>query len=620
MRFRWVFCQLESIRRCIKLKGLREALSSLPKTLDETYERILRDLESTGQLQDAIVALRWLCYSERPLKVAEMVEILAIENGLHGGFFPEQRLPDPADVMTVCSSLISCSAVGDNDDDSDDDGDDDDDDVDGYDDVNGEYDDDESDDDDIDLGGVDDRISPRNQIRLAHFSVKEYLLSDRCSFRSDFVAQRCQQQIAEGCLHYLLYVSEQAPLNTEIVKHHPLARYAARYWWQHAREMEEVDDSTILDLELKLLSPESDALLSWLQLYNIDASFPIVDTSLTSKDIAQPLYYAAYTGRSKVVQHLLYENVDVNARGGCYGAALQAASARGHESVVRILLGAGADVHGQAEESGNALYAASETGQANVVQILLEEGADVNAEGGEFGNAMQAAIIRGDVKVIQTLLQGGVNINTPGRFYDTALEAASALGHETIVQTLLRAKADDHTQPGDLGNSLYQASVGGHELVVKILLEAGADINALEHFNTPEHVDIVGKDNGNILYWAARAGQAKVVEVLLEAGADANSRGQFSNALVMASCTGLDKIVKILLDAGADVDAAGENGIYALHGAATLGDKKIVKMLLDAGADVNLRGGHYRYALNQASKPEIVQMLLDAGAKDTRSE
>lgn len=86
-RFRWVYYQLESIRHCVKLRGLREALSTLPKTLDETYERILQDLESRGQLQDAITALRWLCFSLRPLRLSEMVEVLAVQTGDGGGFF-----------------------------------------------------------------------------------------------------------------------------------------------------------------------------------------------------------------------------------------------------------------------------------------------------------------------------------------------------------------------------------------------------------------------------------------------------------------------------------------------------------------------------------------------------
>lgn len=38
-RFRWVFCQLDKLRRCLSPR-IRQALDELPETLDETYERI----------------------------------------------------------------------------------------------------------------------------------------------------------------------------------------------------------------------------------------------------------------------------------------------------------------------------------------------------------------------------------------------------------------------------------------------------------------------------------------------------------------------------------------------------------------------------------------------------
>ncbi|KAF8466779.1 hypothetical protein DFH94DRAFT_780093, partial [Russula ochroleuca] len=38
-RFRWVFCQLETLRHCLP-PSVRGILAELPETLDETYERI----------------------------------------------------------------------------------------------------------------------------------------------------------------------------------------------------------------------------------------------------------------------------------------------------------------------------------------------------------------------------------------------------------------------------------------------------------------------------------------------------------------------------------------------------------------------------------------------------
>ncbi|KAL8818034.1 MAG: hypothetical protein Q9191_008027, partial [Dirinaria sp. TL-2023a] len=56
--FRWVYCQLESIQKCIKRSALQDALSKLSKTLHETYDRIVQGIKSAGQRQDAIKALR----------------------------------------------------------------------------------------------------------------------------------------------------------------------------------------------------------------------------------------------------------------------------------------------------------------------------------------------------------------------------------------------------------------------------------------------------------------------------------------------------------------------------------------------------------------------------------
>jgi ankyrin repeat protein len=88
----------------------------------------------------------------------------------------------------------------------------------------------------------------------------------------------------------------------------------------------------------------------------------------------------------------LDKNADVNAQGGLYGNALQAASYGGHEKVVQLLLDKNADVNAQGGEYGNALQAASYEGHEKVVQLLLDKNADVNADanaqGRFYGNTL----------------------------------------------------------------------------------------------------------------------------------------------------------------------------------------------------------------------------------------
>jgi hypothetical protein len=381
-----VYCQLESIRQCVKLSTLRKALSTLPKTLDETYDRILQNIESAGQRPDAITALRWLCFSHRPLLLSEIVEVLAIENGDSGGFCPDERLPDPADVMVICSSLISCSVVSEED--------------------------------------------HEVRVRLAHFSVKEYLLSDRCPLRSDLQMPTCHMAIAESCLHYLLFLFENLPLTKNLVDHHPLSQYAAEYWWQHAQSTDHPLNLTVINLARRLLMNKDAGSLPWVQLYNVDRPRNGLDLSLTKKDLPQPLYYAASIGALEIIENMTLQDVDVKAEGGYYGNALQAASYRGYEKVVQMLLDAGADVKAGGGYYGNALQAASYRGYEKVVQILLDAGADVKAKGGRYSNALQAASYGGSEKVVQILLDAGADVKAKGGYYGDSIQV-TVVNHES---------------------------------------------------------------------------------------------------------------------------------------------------------------------------------------------
>jgi ankyrin repeat protein len=52
---------------------------------------------------------------------------------------------------------------------------------------------------------------------------------------------------------------------------------------------------------------------------------------------------------------------------------------------VKLLLENGAEVNAEGGEYGNALQAASFGGNEAIVKLLLENGAEVNAEGGNMG-------------------------------------------------------------------------------------------------------------------------------------------------------------------------------------------------------------------------------------------
>jgi hypothetical protein len=59
-------------------RNLRRILEKLPKTLDETYERVLKNINENNR-DDARRLLHCLAVAIRPLRVEELAEILAFD-------------------------------------------------------------------------------------------------------------------------------------------------------------------------------------------------------------------------------------------------------------------------------------------------------------------------------------------------------------------------------------------------------------------------------------------------------------------------------------------------------------------------------------------------------------
>ena len=232
-------------------------------------------------------------------------------------------------------------------------------------------------------------------LRLAHFTVKEYLVAvhKRNSAISAYSVneQLANTFIAQACLAYLLQ------FHTDIVEmeEFPLACYAAKYWIKHAKSGNiEVVQQAIM----QLLQLEEKPYVMWVQLYDLDYPWIQVDLQRSPTKVS-PLYYASLAGLDETVQLLLH-NTNVNVQGGKHSNALQAASAEGHKDIVLLLLEHKADVNMQGGQYGNALQAASAEGHKDIVLLLLECKADVNMQGAWYGNALQAASAGGHKDIV----------------------------------------------------------------------------------------------------------------------------------------------------------------------------------------------------------------------------
>jgi hypothetical protein len=389
----------------------------------------------------AVRVLRWLAFCGQPLSIEQISEVVAIDTERDPPFDREEVLQDPLDVLSICSSLVVITSP-------------------------------EPD--------VSDSLTAVSKVvTLAHYSVKEYLISEQIrqgrAARYSMHESSCNEFLAKGCLGYLLQFQADGCLSSETIQNFPFARYSARFWTEHVQ-------ATLLKTEsldrliMKLFSIAKGAYLNWVRLYDLDNRQRVPDFERTLATVAPPVYYASRIGLTGIVEQLLVKGADVNAQGGYYGNALQAASAEGYEKVVEQLLTKGANINGQGGHHGNALQAASAYGHEKVVEQLLTKGADINAQGGYFGHALQAASAYGHEEVVEQLLTKGADVNAQAGYFGDALQMASAQGHEKVVELLLAKGADVNaqTKKGRYRNALKAASAGGHAKVIEQLLAKGA--------------------------------------------------------------------------------------------------------------------------------------------------
>lgn len=93
-------------KNCTDRLLIRKALETLPKTLDETYARILRTIPGEYQANSTRI-LQLLSYSSRPLEMLEVVDALAVDLESTPAFSVANRMPKPEELIVFCSSLVT---------------------------------------------------------------------------------------------------------------------------------------------------------------------------------------------------------------------------------------------------------------------------------------------------------------------------------------------------------------------------------------------------------------------------------------------------------------------------------------------------------------------------------
>ena len=501
------------MRHCLP-QDIPRVLEELPDSLDETYERVLKGI-SKAQRSNAYHLFQYLAVAIRPLRVEELAEVLALgfysaRAGLVPTLKEDWRWDDEEEaVLSTCSSLIDI---------------------------------------------VNDPLSHTRVVQFAHFSVRDFLTSDRLDATKGEVShfhirlEAAHTVVAQACLGILLH-SINSDNNERVGSRSPLAAYAARHWVDHA-QFDGVERRITNGMRL-LFDPAKPHFAAWLQLHDIDDGwYRFRDYNVTEAPTT-PLYYASLCGFRDLSTHLIAEYPQhINARGGLNHSPLVAALHKRHFDVAELLFqhGAAVDITGYGRQTP--LHAASADGLADVAQWLLDHGADANSVQESHSTPLNLAAANGHLAVVRMLLNHGVDVNAANDDDQTPLHRASENdGHLETVRLLLKHGAKIDAQDWSHSTSLHYASFGPSAETVQLLIEHGADVNAKnESLSTPLHL-------------ASSGGQTKTVQLLVDHGADVNARDESdSTPLHLASSVGSVETVRLLIDHGADVGAKDNTG------------------------------------------------------------
>ena len=469
-----MFCQLEALQDCLP-SSVRRTLKELPESLDETYERILREIKRPGR-DHAHRLLQSLTVAIRPLRVEELAELLAYDfDEAEGGIAkvnPNWRWDDHEEaVLSTCSSLISV------------------------------------------VGGDDgSRV-----VQFSHFSVKEFLTSNRLATSGGDVARHCislelaHTLLAQACLGTLLSLDDESAGGDG--GDFPLAGYAAQHWMAHAQT--DKVSSRVQDGMQQLFDSSKPHFSAWIRLYDVDNRFLKLPEYRTPpiQPAAAPLYYAATCGFRGLVEHLLIKYPQhVNIRGGSRGAALHTASALNHAEVAQLLLEHGSDVDVEGVFQRSPLHFAAKNGRLEVGRLLLEHGADVDHPQDNLWTPLHHSTCYGCVDFSQMLLEHKADVNSRDEQGRAPLHLVSE----------------------------HSATKGDYPGVVRLLLKYGADVDAKD------------RDGTTPLHLATYRGKPEVVRLLLNHGANADAKDNTGKAPLQAALTnGQDEIVQMLREHGA---------------------------------------------------------------------
>ena len=590
LRFLFATLQLQILLGSDSSEDVLTVLEELPPNIAQTWERLLLDIDAAQNLprdrETVKKILQWLVAAARPLTLNEIRAAIAVQK-YEANIELGNKLHDPQWLFKLCGPLVRLSS---------------------------------------------DQTPDKQELSLAHFSLKEFLLSGYLQNSAEAAVRKYNIVISDANAYLamvsLTYLSSRElahPCHSrqeldQLRQDHKLLDYSTLHGGMHLRSLDRTDDK-LSELLNGLLIPE----VTWLDLRSqydrpndplkitFTAFPPSEENDFTrwpqnacisieeklseavAKDVATRLgaqLIRSIQGRPNCKSFLqLFRILSDSTRKDhpVNITPLYYASLFGWRSGVEKLLQLNED-RATTTDLNHALRAAAVGGFPEIIEILCKAGADVKARMGQLGSPLQSATFCGQKEAVQKLLRLGAKPNEddsyyrPGGTVGSSVQGAAMSGDTDLVQLLVDGGADINCNDGWLGTALQAVLEGGKQEMAMFLISH-------KDFNPNVTGGYYGSASRIICLQAERSMNNLLTAIFDRGGSPSERVGPYGSLLEIASHFGHLEKVKLLLNRKAQLDGTsmGQFG-NAIHAAAMHGDEKTIRLLLDHGADPNCPG------------------------------
>lgn len=561
----WVYLTLDWIESEIHNKisemEIRNAISVLPRTVDEAYDKILAkstDLAETKKLLHIVVA------AERPLTLEEMDLALAVQQ--HDNSYKDLK-GRPSDrfrkyIRDLCGLFININ---------------------------------------------DGKIYLLHQtakeflVPTGHYDCQEEITTKRghvsqvdrhkqLTWKSSLIPSESHRIIFKACVWYLLSIEfhlSEEEAKTGCDHEFVLLDYSAKSWATHFRASG-IKGTEFREELQQICDAKSRLCWTWFKLYWVDkqpgVKFPNEFTTLM---------VASYLGIEPIVRLQLqspYVKLDV-VDDILERSALSWASENGFESIVRLL------IKGPKFRLRNVLRCG--------FRPSFFKGAAVDTKDNTMRTPLSYASFNGHLFIVRMLVKAGARADLEDRIGGTPISYALCTGRQDIANELT-TRAQEFPIHEIRDGLLLSAVENEHQLIAKRLFDSGADIEA------------VNKNNEKPLFIAIRDRNSDLAQLLIERGADIEAVNKNNETLLFITIRdGNSDLTQLLIEKGANIEAVNERDKTPLFIATRCRDYCLAQLIIERGANieaVDINNETPLFTAIRDGNSDLAELLIGKGA------